>query len=64
MYIGLHVKCLLFMSDYDETWIFSIDFLKINEISIFMIICLVEADLFHVDRQRDIHDEAISRFWH
>ena len=28
-YIGLHTKFLLFLSDCDETWIFSIDFLKI-----------------------------------
>jgi hypothetical protein len=28
MYIGLHVKQPLFLSDFNESWIFSIDFLK------------------------------------
>ena len=29
-YIGLHVKCPLFLSDFKETWIFSTDFLEKN----------------------------------
>jgi hypothetical protein len=35
MYIGLHVKYLLFLSDITETWIFSTDFLEVlkNQIS-------------------------------
>ena len=28
MYIGIHVKYPLFLSDFNETWIFSIDFFK------------------------------------
>jgi len=26
IYIGLHVKCALFLSDFNDTWIFSEDF--------------------------------------
>jgi hypothetical protein len=29
MYIGLHVKCPLFFSDFNESWIFSTDFRKL-----------------------------------
>jgi len=29
MYIGLHVKYPLFLTDINETWLFSIDFLKV-----------------------------------
>ena len=31
MYIGLHVKYPLFLSDFDETWIFWADFQKKSE---------------------------------
>jgi len=30
MYIGLHVEYQLFLSDFNEIWIFSKDFWKIN----------------------------------
>ena len=37
-------------------------FSKITQISNFMKICPVGAELFYVDRQTDRHDEANSRF--
>jgi hypothetical protein len=50
-YIGLHIKYLLFLSDFNETWIFSKDFLKNTPISSFMKIRPVGADLFLADRR-------------
>jgi len=68
MYIDLHVKYPLFVSDIDESWIFSKD--KKKQISNFMIIRLVGAELLHVDerkdrrteRRTDRNDEANSCF--
>jgi len=54
MYIGLYVKCPLFFSDFNETLIFSTDFLKIPKYKIFMKIFLVEAEFFHADRRTDM----------
>jgi hypothetical protein len=28
MYVGLHVDCLLFLSDFNQTWIVSTEFVK------------------------------------
>ena len=65
MYSGLHVKYSLVLLDFDEIWIFSIDFLKkliqYLQISNFITIHSVGAELFHVDGQRDRY-EANSRF--
>jgi hypothetical protein len=51
MWKRLHVKCPLFLSDFNETWIFSTYFRKKAQISSFIKICPVAAELFHADRQ-------------
>ena len=53
MYIGLHVMCLLFLSDFSETWIFSTGLKKTSQKSIFMKILSVGAEIFHADEQTD-----------
>ena len=54
-YIGLNAKYPLFLSDFDETWIFSSDFPKKKnpQLSSSIKLLAVEAELFHADRQRD-----------
>jgi hypothetical protein len=59
MYIGLHVNCLLFLYDFNATWIFW-QIKKKTQISNFMKIHRVETELFHADIQTDRHDEATS----
>jgi len=58
--IGLHIKYPLFLSDFNETWIFLTNFLKNPQISNFIKILSVGAELFHVDGRMDRHDEANS----
>jgi hypothetical protein len=53
MYIGLHVKYSLFLSDFNATLIFSADFRKNTQISNLMKIRQVEAELFRADRRTD-----------
>jgi len=45
--IGLHVKCPLFLSDINETLIFTTDFLKFLKYKKFTKIRPVGAELFH-----------------
>jgi len=54
MHIGLYVKYSLFLSDFNETWIFSTDFRKNIQISNFMKIRPVGAKLFHADGRTDM----------
>ena len=62
MYVGLHVKYLLFLSDFNKTLIFFDGFFKNTQISHFMEILPVRDPLFHADGQTDRHDEANVRF--
>jgi len=67
MYTGLHVKYPLFLSDFNNIWILS-SFSKNAQISNFVKICPVEAELFHAGQtdgaglRTDRHDEANSSF--
>ena len=62
MYIGLLVKDLVLLSDFNETWIFFTDFQKILRNLNFMKIRSVRAELFHVDRQTDM-TKLIAMFY-
>ena len=53
IWIALHVKYRLFLSDFNESWTFSSDFSKNTQISSLIEIHPVGAELFHVDRKRD-----------
>ena len=61
MYIGIYVKCPLFLSDFIQTSTYfrekkrpqTRNFIKIHH---------VEAELFHADRGTDRHDKVNSRF--
>jgi hypothetical protein len=53
MYIGFHVKYPLFLSDFNLTWIFWTDLHKNPQISNFIEIHPVGAELHHEDGQID-----------
>jgi hypothetical protein len=54
IYIGVHVNYPLFLPDFNEILIFSTTFSKNTQISTFMKIRLVGAELFHADRRTDM----------
>jgi hypothetical protein len=56
----IYLKYSLILSCFNDTLIFSTDFSTHTQISNFMKIRLVGAELFHVDGQTDTHDEANS----
>jgi hypothetical protein len=62
MWKRLHAKYPLFLSDFNETWIFSTDFRKKAQIPNFIIIRTVGVELFHAGGMTDAHDEVNSRF--
>jgi len=53
MYIGIRVKCPLFMSGFSETRSLSTDCRKTFNISNFMKMCPVGTELFHAEGGRD-----------
>ena len=62
MWKRLHVRYLLFLPDFSDTWIFSTDFSKRSQISNFIRIHPVGVESFHVDRRTDGNDEANNLF--
>jgi hypothetical protein len=64
MYIGLYIKYPLFLSDFNETWIFLDRCSKNSQTSNFIKIRPVGAELYHAeDGQTDRYDEANSRLF-
>jgi len=62
MYIGLRIKCPLFLSYFNKTYIFPTVLKKYIRISNFTKIRPVGAEFFHADGRMDRHDEAIVAF--
>ena len=61
MYVGLHAKYLLLLSDFNETWIFSTDFRKIPKHKISWKIRPVEAEVFQADSHTDEHTDMTKQ---
>jgi hypothetical protein len=62
MYIGLHVKYRLLLSDLKKNFNFVDTVSKNTQISNLIKLHPVGAGLLHTDGRRDRHDEANSRF--
>jgi hypothetical protein len=61
-FIGLHTKCPLFLSNLNETGIFSTDFQKNTQVLHFIKICRADTELVHADRQKERPEKANSNF--
>jgi hypothetical protein len=53
MYVGRCVKYALFLSDLNETWIFSTDFPKMLKYKYILKLRTVGTELFHADGRTD-----------
>ena len=62
MYTGLHVMCLLFLSHFNEIWIFSTGFKKSIQMSNSIKIPSVGVELFHADGQTGIVKQIVAFF--
>jgi len=60
MYIGLHVKCRLFLSDFKEMSLFLTDFRKIMKHKIPLKIRAVGVELLRADRRTEIAKLVVS----
>jgi len=59
-FIGLHVNYPIFLSDFNEIWIFSTYFRRITHISKFIKIRPLVDEMFHEDRRTSITKQIIA----
>jgi hypothetical protein len=62
MYKRIHEQYPLFFSDFNESWTSSTDFFNNTQISDFIKIRPMEAEIYRADGRTDTHDESNSRF--
>ena len=64
VYSGLHIKCQIFLSDYNRNWIFFIFPAKYSPLQNFTKIPPTGAKAFHAEGQTDRQNDATIRFPH